>query len=97
MTYKNRNDSQDDSVIMNISAHRIYINRENKNMVYEKNVEYGMDTSTKNQKSKIVEEEGKLTAQIKKKFYQTPGVKKGEKQQWRKGIKSSIENRDSPP
>jgi hypothetical protein len=47
MAYKNRNDSQDDSVIMNISAQRIDINREYKNMVYEKNVEYGMDTSTK--------------------------------------------------
>lgn len=47
MTYKNRNDSQDDSVIMNISAQRIDINREHKHIVYEKNVEYGMDTSTK--------------------------------------------------
>lgn len=68
MIYKNRNDSQDDSVIMNISAQRIDINRENKNMVYEKNVEYGMDTSTKYQKSKIVEEEIKIAAHLKKKF-----------------------------
>jgi hypothetical protein len=54
-----------------------------------------MDTSTKHQKFKNVEnDEEKITVLMKKKLIQTPGTKKPI---WSKGIKSSLEQRDSPP
>ena len=57
-----------------------------------------MDTSIKHHKSKNAEiEDEKITVQMKKKYLQTPAIKKSEKPLWGKGIKSSLENRDSPP